>query len=61
MTEHKRKREDLKNPGVEERNRKDQEEVKSQSMSEKLKKLKEKVDIFHQLQRGKLFVLGSQR
>ena len=51
------KREDLKNPGVEERNRKDQEEVKSQSMSEKMKKLKEKASIFHQLQRGRFRVI----
>ena len=42
-----------RNPGIDERIRRDEEEVKSESMRSKLKKLEEKVERFQAMQRGR--------
>ncbi|KNB43404.1 hypothetical protein JH06_2769 [Blastocystis sp. subtype 4] len=43
-----------RNPGIDERIRRDEEEVKSDSMKEKLRKLEEKAELFHKMQRGEV-------
>ena len=46
-----------RNPGVEERIRRDEEEIKGNTMKEKLRKLEEKAERFHAMQRG-LYEMG---
>ena len=52
MTNPKPEKKSDRNPGIEERIRRDEEEVKSDSMKEKLRKLEEKAELFHKIQRG---------
>ena len=52
ITNPKVKKSDNRNPGIEERIRRDEEEKENNSMRMKLQKLEEKSKRFHQMQRG---------
>ena len=57
VTNPKKENGDDRNPGVEERIRRDEEEIKGNTMKEKLRKLEEKAERFHAMQRG-LYEMG---